>query len=431
MLESNSQIKVRLYLEKVRFEILPFIFLSLPLVPKISSILIIIYAAASLLLLNRQHFKNVFAKKDFIAYMLLHVMLVFGLLYSIDSESGLSKIQTQISLLILPLFFGGSNLMFKYRQKCLTYFLIGVVIAVLLCLGHGLYRVITQESVYVIDQFDQKNNVFFYQQFSSILDLHPTYFSLYLGICLFCLMERSFLKVNRNLLLRICVIFLLFTALFLTSSKAGIFSFIAVTAGFFVYKALIKRSRIHLGLLVILVSGFLVMYTVNPVFQKRSIQGITGFKKVFFENEFINESTSIRFHLWILSYNISKESPFLGYGTGSTKEALNQKCLKFYAFSTCERLRNKNSHNQFLEFLVANGSIFVLVFIFSLVLGLARAFRNKDQLLGLFLAFMTLNFLFESILQRERGIVLFMLFIVILSVSQGPSLKKENLTPPQ
>ena len=430
MSKSNSQIKSRLFLGKLRFKILPFIFFSLPLVPKISSILVILYAAVSLLLLNKQHFKNVFAKKDFIMYMLLYVLLVFGLLYSIDSESGLSKVQTQISLLIFPLFLGGSILTSKYRQKCLTYFLTGVLITVLICLGHAFYRAIIQGGLYVVDEFGQKNSVFFYQQFSSLLDLHPTYFSLYLGIGLFCLMERSFLKINSNLVLRIFTILFLFVALFLTSSKAGIFSFIAVTAGFFVYKAFIKRSRIHLGLLLMLMLGFFVMYTVNPVFQKRSIQGITGFKKVFLENEFINESTSIRFHLWILSYNISKESPFLGYGTGSTKEALNRECLKFYAFSTCERLRNKNSHNQFLEFLVANGSIFVLAFVFVLVLGLVRAFRNKDELLGLFLAFMTINFLFESTLQRERGIVLFMLFVVILSVSQGPSLKKENLSPP-
>ncbi|WP_289060212.1 O-antigen ligase family protein [uncultured Zobellia sp.] len=364
-------------------------------------------------------------------YMLLYVLLVFGLLYSIDSESGLSKVQTQISLLIFPLFLGGSILTSKYRQKCLNYFLTGVLITVLICLGHAFYRAIIQGGLYVVDEFGQKNSVFFYQQFSSLLDFHPTYFSLYLGIGLFCLMERSFLKINSNLVLRIFTILFLFVALFLTSSKAGIFSFIAVTAGFFVYKALIKRSRIHLGLLLILILGFFVMYTVSPVLQKRSAQGITGFKKVFLEHGFINESTSIRFHLWILSYNIAKESPILGYGTGSTKKALNEKCLKFYAFSTCERLRNKNSHNQFLEFLVANGSIFVLVFTFALILGLVRAFRNQDRLLGLFLAFMTINFLFESTLQRERGVVLFMLFVVILSVSHRASIKKVNLSPPQ
>ena len=165
MFKSDSQIKARLSLEKLRFEILPFIFLSLPLVPKVSTILVVLYAAASLLLLNKQHFKNVFAKKDFITYMLLYVLLVFGLMYSIDSESGLSKVQTQISLLIFPLFFGGGNLTLKYRQKCLTYFLIGVIITVLLCLGHSFYRAITQGSIYVIDEFDQKNSVFFTSSF--------------------------------------------------------------------------------------------------------------------------------------------------------------------------------------------------------------------------------------------------------------------------
>jgi hypothetical protein len=299
----------------------------------------------------------------------------------------------------------------------LKYFIIGLAVATVLCLGNALYRGISTGSFYVLDEFDRPNNIFFYREFSGLLDLHPTYFSLYLGVGLFCLMDSPFLKRKLNLSVKIFLVVLFFTALFLTSSKAGIFSFIAIALGFYTYKIIVNRRTVHLGFLIMLILGVVVMYSINPVFYKRSVQGLTSFNQVFFENKFINESTSIRFHLWLLSLKTAKESFVFGYGTGSTRKILNQKCLKFYAFSTCETLRNKNSHNQFLNFLVSNGVIFVFGFIVALAIGLTRAFHNRDKLLILFLLFMSLNFLFESLLQRERGVVFFMLFVVMLSIS--------------
>lgn len=408
---------IRSACEKTGSKIVPFIFFSVPLLPKASSILIISYVLISLLGFSKGYFRNLWERKDFLVYMVLYILLLLGLTYTIDSETGMSKIQTQFSLFIIPLILGGQRLNGVTRQKCLKYFIVGLGVATVLCLGNALYRGISTGSFYVLDEFDRPNNIFFYREFSGLLDLHPTYFSLYLGVGLFCLMDSSFLKRKLNLSIKIFSGVLFFMALFLTSSKAGIFSFIAVALVFYAYKIIVKRRMVHFGFLIMFILGVVVMYGINPVFYKRSAQGLTSFDQVFFENKFINESTSIRFHLWLLSLKTAKESFVFGYGTGSTREILNQKCLKFYAFSTCETLRNKNSHNQFLNFLVSNGIIFVFGFILALAIGLTRAFQKRDKLLILFLLLMSLNFLFESLLQRERGVVFFMLFVVMLSIS--------------
>lgn len=424
MSDKTTLKSIRSACEKIGPKILPVIFFSVPLLPKASSILIILYALVSLISLGKGDFRNLLKRKDLLLYMALYILLIVGLTYTIDMETGLSKTQTQLSLFIFPLILGGKRLTAKIRQDCIKYFILGLVATVILCLGNAMYRGISQGSFYVLDEFGRANSIFFYREFSRPLDLHPTYFSLYLGVGLFSLMDRHSLKLKSGLFLNILLAILFFIALFLTSSKAGIFSFIAVALTFYIYKIITEKKKVHFGILIMVVLGVVAMYAVNPVFYKRSAQGLTSFNKVFFENEHVNESTSIRFHLWLLSLKTAKESMVLGYGTGSTKEILNEKCLKFYAFSTCETLRNMNSHNQFLNFLVSNGIIFVFGFILALAIGVTRAFRSRDVLLVLFLLFMSLNFLFESLLQRERGIVFFMLFVVMLSISDRDTLEK-------
>lgn len=417
-MSKKSKLKLmRSACEQIGTKILPFIFFSLPLLPKASSILVILYVLGILISFKKRYFRNLLERKDLLLYMGLYVLLILGLTYTIDSETGLLKVQTQFSLFIFPLILGGQRLSGKARQKCLNYFIVGLVVAAVVCLSNAVYRGISQGSFYVLDAFDRPNSIFFYQEFSSLLDLHPTYFSLYLGVGLFCLMDKAVLKQKWNPSVKILLFILFFTVLFLTSSKAGILSFVAVALVFYVYNMITKKRKVYFGILLLILGGVLVMYSVNPVVYNRSAQALTSFNKAFFEDKHSNESTSIRFHLWLLSLKTAKESFIFGYGTGSTWEVLNQNCLQVYAFSTCETLRNKNSHNQYLNFLVSNGIVFVLGFVLALAIGLKRAFRNRDILLMLFLLFMSFNFLFESLLQRERGIVFFMAFVVMLSVS--------------
>ena len=409
---------------KIVSAILVALFFSLPVWPRLTTILLFVFVIAVLFKIRKQHFANVLIHKEFLLFVLLYFLLIVGLSYSLDIKTGISKIQTQASFIVIPVILGGLRLNAKDRHTYLDAFSLGVLLTLVLCFIHAFYRFFTTNSPYVIDEFSRKNNIFFYNEFSGFLDLHPTYFSLYLGLAIFYLIHDFQRKSKFIFLPKAVLIVVFFIGLFFTSSKAGIFTFIALNFFYLIYQLLKHRKKTHLIALAALILGTLILLKIQPTLYQRSAQSLLSIQRNYTENKQQNESTGIRLGLWKLSYQISKDELLLGYGTGSVQKILNERCIEFNSFSSCESLRNKNSHNQYLNFLLSNGIIFVLLFVAALVWSLLKAIKQRDTIFIFFMIFLSLNFFFESLLQREKGIVFFTLFAVMLTISRTP-LSKE------
>lgn len=403
-----------------KFYVMMALFFSIPLFPKLTSILIILYALLTLPDFNKCYFTKLFKQKGLLVFILIYVLLIVGLSYTTSFESGVSKVQTQLAFLIFPLFLGGAVVTVSERNWYLNSFVAGVFAAALICISHAFYRVSTIGSWYVVDEFSRKHNVFFYNELSDFINLHPTYFAIYLGLAVFFLLVQFFKKKKPFLAV---LAILLFVMLFLTSSKSGIFSFLIVTAIFLGYKILKHRRKIDFVIGLGIVTACFAMFAINPMISERSMSSATSIYELTEEpGNLTNESTSIRLGMWNLSLEAAKKAPLFGHGTGSVWKSLNDVCLNSYSFSICENLRNKNSHNQYLNFLVSNGILVCLLFMIALALIVLKAFKNRDILFLFFLATMLLNFFFESLLQRERGIVFFMLFLVLFAISKNNNL---------
>ncbi|CAM4139345.1 O-antigen ligase family protein [Zobellia nedashkovskayae] len=414
-------------LRKSESYILMALFFSIPLSPKLTTVLIIIYSLASLLTFEREYLRKIWFRKPAFLLILVYLILVIGLSYSSDINTGFSKIQTQLSLLIFPLFLGGKSILKKQKEQYLLSFVLGIVFTSLLCFGNSFYRYFKGEGYYVLDEFSRKTNIFFYTEFSAFLDLHPTYFSIYIGFALFYLLGFYKTKKKYGFIIKWTAITFLFVTLIFTSSKGGIFTFFIASSVYFAYRFIMKPNKYSVALLIALIVGATGMFLINPILFKRSMQLVNSFNKVWVKQEQTNESSSIRFGLWKLSVEVSKKSPFFGYGTGTVIRTLNENCIDLFSFSTCEGLRNKNSHNQYLNFLVSNGFLILIPFLFALFLGLVKAFKNKDQVFFFFIVFIGLNFLFESTLQRERGVVFFSAFFILFLVCENPQKEIENV----
>ncbi|MGP1991708.1 O-antigen ligase family protein [Zobellia laminariae] len=406
-------------LRKSEQYILLALFFTIPLSPKLTTVLIIVYSLVSLLTFERKYFRNIWFRKPVFLLILVYFILVIGLSYSSDITSGFSKVQTQLSLLIFPLFLGGKNFLREQKEHYLLSFILGVVLTSLLCFGNSFYRYFETGDNYVLDEFSRRISIFFYVEFSAFLDLHPTYFSIYIGLSLFYLLSYYHNDRKYGLIIKWTSIAFLFVTFIFTSSKAGIFSFLIASCAYFIYSLIRKPNKYTISLLGTLILGATFMFFINPLLYQRSVQLVNSFDKVWMKQEQTNESSSIRFGLWKLSIQVSKNTPFYGYGTGSVVRTLNENCIDLFSFSNCEGLRNKNSHNQYLNFLVSNGFLVLIPFLLALFLGLVRAFKNKDQVFFFFIVFMGLNFLFESILQRERGAVFFCAFFILFLVCQN------------
>jgi O-antigen ligase len=129
-----------------------------------------------------------------------------------------------------------------------------------------------------------------------------------------------------------------------------------------------------------------------------------------------------RYHRWngILRAFNAEENWLIGTGSGDTQSIYDAAFIqgKFY-----EALKDKyNAHNQFLEFLIANGIFGLLLYIFVLLF-----FAYKTKLKGTALSFfiiITLFSLSESIFGRSQGVFIFAFFYAFLIVYYNTTPKR-------
>ena len=124
------------------------------------------------------------------------------------------------------------------------------------------------------------------------------------------------------------------------------------------------------------------------------------------------QGNEVRLILWTASYQIGKQNPF-GLGLGGLEPALAQK-LNRWGYPQ-QAKKEFNPHNQWLQIWNEIGWLGLGIFGF-LLSALTLHFYQNRNLAGLLLTFVFLIFcLFESILQRESGIVFFLCWLTALS----------------
>jgi hypothetical protein len=327
---------------------------------------------------------------------------------------------TQAWFVIFPVLIGTKKWKPAEQMLYIRPYLFGLFVTVIICYVSGFIQFMTLGSWHVLDDFGRSQHILFYYKFSEILDLHPTYFSIYLGLGCMALLSTSSKILGVNAWMKYSMLFVFLITNILTGSKAGILSFVVASIICMSYKFVVYKWKKDLVLAALLILIFAFFFSFNSALTSRFNQAFHQITLELDNSQNTSESTGIRIALWKLSARVSQEAIFLGHGTGSVKKTLNDHCLENFSFSACEDLRNKNSHNQFLNFLVSNGLLAVFVFIGALAVSFIRAVKNRDIIFMFFMIFMASNFLFESILQRERGIVLFMLFLSTFSITARP-----------
>ncbi|MFS4446111.1 O-antigen ligase family protein [Maribacter sp. 2307UL18-2] len=401
-------------MESIKRYLLAALFFSIPLYPKLTTLCIMGYALFTLVGFKKKNLSRLWDRKTLLLLAILYVLFIIGLSYTIDVQTGVSKIQTQASFFVIPFFFIDSFHGKEDRSYFFQWFNWGLLVTVLICFLNAFGRVFSNTGLYVVDAFSKKHNIFLYQEFSGVLDLHPTYFSLYLGLAIFYLLFAFRVESKYKPALRWTMIVIFFIALFLTSSKAGIFSFMLISFAYQLYRTIKMKKKSDKLIFPILILGFVLMFMANPLISKRTFQAFKSTQNFIVDEGQSNESTSKRFSLWHVSVKSIEEKMFLGYGTGSVNKVLNNSCIEFFSFSVCEGIRNNNTHNQYLNLALSNGLPVLILFVAALLLALFKAVSNRDALYVLFTLFFALNFFFESLLERERGVVFFMVFMVLL-----------------
>lgn len=339
----------------------------------------------------------------FISFYLLHV---FGLIYTKDISSGLFDIQVKMSLIIFPLIFVHRENNLVQFQKIFNAFLFGTILSSLIIL-------IISCLLYIVAGAKR----FFYTDFSYLI--HPGYLSMYINfilIGLFLMLFKNILFYSKIKIFWIItiIVFLSFINILL-SSKMGLFSMILLFLGFLVYYVF-SRRQYFIGLVGVLGLIFMVFLSLKlfPELSARINRSIISITETQTDLT-ATESTSVRLLIFGAANKIISNHTLIGVGTG---DVINELIREYHirGMKGAEELR-LNAHSVFYQVFIALGIVGFLLLLLNLFIPIRQAFKFKGHIYVLFLGLILLNFLTESMLNTQAGVIFYAFFNTLLCLS--------------
>ena len=323
------------------------------------------------------------------------------MIWTENSEFGISKLENKLSFLVFPILFTFSKLTLK-KKNIIDLFITGLLLSMVIHLGIAVFK-----SIYYPE--DNHWGYFIDSQFTVVM--HRSYFSAYLVmgsmICLYRLFNRQ--KLDYNVLL-----FVLFAiGSFQTLSKAGIVTFCVLFPSILFLSLLkLKKWKILLGSFVFLFLGIIFIVSSDNILIKRFKKIPEAFENIQFENNTSVESNTSRLLMWNASWELIKENSLLGTGTGDYDDALHAKNMSLGNSGVGNK--HFNSHNQFLNTTVQLGVLGLFVLLAIFVYAIRYSVHNRLMGSMIIVICFLLNFLFESFLETQAGIVLFCVLLISL-----------------
>ena len=340
-----------------------------------------------------------------ILFSVLYFAYLSGLLYSKNQDYGLFDIQIKLSLFLFPLIFATIDFnILKGRFSHFLYaFAVGCFLSTIILMVHSFVSFLETKSI----------SEFFYGKLAWYI--HASYIAMFLVFAVGLITYYLQIKYERaSFIKKIILVFLLtyfFIFIIMLSSKAGIISLAFVllfNIGYVYYKKQFAKGTV---LLIILIVAFYGVINAFSVTAKRlsAAQGTINSEKI---EKDTHESTAERLLIWKSSLNIIKDNFLFGVGTGDVKDHLlteykNRQISNAYQHKL-------NAHNQYLQTFISIGVFGFLILIACLVFPAFLSIKKQNVLYLLFLFLISFNFLFESMLERQAGVVFYAFFNSLL-----------------
>jgi len=316
--------------------------------------------------------------------MLYLLVLILGLLYSEDVNSGLKVLETSFSLFAVPIIFTRVEQfeIIQLRKIVLT-FIVGLVATCIMCLAIATFSYFQNGDIHQ----------FFFYRLTDIINFQPTYLAYY--ICFAITILLYFLYQGVTLVSRwtlVLTILFLFTILMLTAGRTAYISML-LTLSFFMLKFFFEEKSSSNKIITFLIAiGLLIgMLAVNH-FDLNT--GYLSGNSDFWE----------RLSLWKAALQANPNFLF-GVGTGDYKLVLNEYFLSHGLHHYAKE--SYNSHNQFIQALFSNGFL-GLISVFILIGRPIYLSVKHQNILGILVFFPFLIYgITEVFLGRYQGVVFF------------------------
>ncbi len=352
-----------------------------------------------------------FDNKLTLLLVLFYLLHIVGLLYTENTKQGLFDLEKKISLIAIPLL--ASPLFNQLTFVNIHRLRIGIgLISLASSLG---YLAFAGFRYYIM--FDK--DAFYFENF---IPYNYVYFSYYFSFAILCLMYE-FWTVTIKPFWRFAILFVLpayaLAILTVVSSKMGIISFLV---GYFVLLIFyIKNYKLVIAgvVSILLISVLLISTNITTLERfinlKEKVE-ILKKDKYSYDEPFTGLTLRLTFWRLAVKHLVEDDTYVFGTGTGDAQDYLN----KIYALHNLDAggYKDFNPHNQWVQTFLQLGllGVFLLALIFTL--SVIRAIKNNNFILLLFLIISLCFALSESILEVNKGIVFFSLFITILVSTQ-------------
>lgn len=378
--------------------------------PKLISLFIILQAVLVVVgFIKKQISFELYHQHVFLA--LFYVAYLIGMIFTNHRDIAFGYAENKLSFLVFPLLFSFKPKFKLYLDMPILGLVVGLSIASIIGLFGAIYSQIPNLSTF--QRFTSSN-------FSSIH--HPSYFAMFLLISIFAVVHQYKQKSTLfNLKWIIPYIIFAGIAFVLCLSLAGmLFLFLFLVYLLLRWLYMVINKKIFFLALISIPFFFLLLFSNFPAFKIEFLQT----KKSVFEylespSKFVREKTRFatgnesRLIMWTVSMEKIYENP-MGVGTGNVDDHLTGRLKTYKSFDLASK--KYNPHNQFLQTTLEIGLIGLVILLLFLGSTLMLARKKNNSLLKFILYTLIFNSLFESMLQRNSGIVFYSFWICLLVV---------------
>lgn len=335
-------------------------------------------------------------KKYILLFISFYLVSLFGMLYTLNVSEGLFDLEVKLSILLVPLFFLTSNVINKYSVfGVLKTFIAGVVISL------GLQFVLAIINYYYTSNYD----VFFYSLLSYFH--HPAYFAMYVNFAIASILILIYHYKNRPQLAHFVLLGFLIIGIYQLGSRSGfltLFVLVFYAIIYIVFPRLRWKKTLYAFLGLVLVVSAIIYPIVKYTNSLREVDVSSA-----------KSSSGVRIEMWKSSVSLIKENFVFGVGTGDVNRDLQQNFAK-------ERINravrdNLNAHNQFIQTQVSLGILGLIALLIGLMYPFYISVRKGKFLYPLFVTILLVNFLTESVLNTQAGVIYFAVLNSVLFIT--------------
>lgn len=331
----------------------------------------------------------------------IYLLNVVGMFFSIKYGITYKRMEVQLLLLVIPILFIALDLNLNQIKMAKYVYVLSCIAFCLVAMATLIYNVIVN--------FEHRLDYDFVQ--TSMYHFHYPYDVFCINTAYILLLFNARLKRLKGVITILFFVFIILSGVRMGVVVFGIISMVYILLNFRIFLNLKSFLVLFVFLIMSVVLIKVSRYANDKFFD--SLHKI-GFKT---EDQVSNigenyHKVRLRQTLWLSSLKTLENSPnfFIGYGPQGSREPLNE----IYKEMGNEDIEGLNSHNQYLTTLLNNGFIGLFVLILIFTLGLAQSFKKKSLENFLLVLIMATAFMTESMLERQKGVSIFAIFLTLI-----------------